>query len=309
MNRHMPNSNPPSAMENDHGPAYPAQPSPYSSNATSPPFTTSTDIFENQTALSVSQPPSPPQPPRRLNTRSCDVCRKRKVKCDKVSTGCSNCTKAHVECHYPAPGRAPRRPKSGKQISAREAELLKRLRRLEGVVQELSGQSEEPQRSATSSPRERLRKERDGDSERGSPFGNEQRAEIVRVVGMDEGNPMTRKWLNRLVNIGDGPPLGDVIEREFGKLVLDEEKSHYINNDLFAALGHEVYTSTSFCRRCPEGENIELILMFGRWKTNKRCSKTVILQSKKKKTSFPTCSLSNLLLATKAFSLATQAPS
>jgi len=293
-------------MQNDHGPAYPAQPSPYSSNTTSPPFTTSSDIFENQTSLSVSQP-SPPQPPHRLNMRSCDVCRKRKVKCDKISIGCSNCAKAHVECHYPGPGRAPRRPKSGKQISAREAELLKRLRRLEGVVQELSGQAEEPQMSATSSPRERLRKERDGDSERGSPFGNEQRTEMARVVGMDEGNPMTRKWVNRLVNIGDGPPLGDIIEREFGKLVIDEGKSYCVNNDVFAALGHEVYTSISFCRGCPKGEYIELILMFCRWKTNKRYSKTMILQFKKKKTSFPTCSLSNPLSATKAFSLATQA--
>src|SRR5277367_6126166 len=91
-------------------------------------------------------PPSPQDrkashaAPHGLNARSCVTCRRRKVKCDKQYP-CSNCSKAQTQCVFPAPGRAPRRPRTGgKGSSEREAELLKRLRRLEGVVEELSGQ-------------------------------------------------------------------------------------------------------------------------------------------------------------------------
>lgn len=225
-------------MQNNDEAAYPAQTqsNPYSNTPNSN-LSTGTEGFENQTTLSVSQPS--PEASRRLNTRSCDVCRKRKVKCDKISTGCSNCAKANIGCHYPGPGRAPRRQKAGKQISARETELLKRLRRLEGVVEELSGQVDgEVQRSSAGSPRERLWKEKDRDGEVESPASSGR--EMVRVVGMDEGIPERRKWLHRLVNMGDGPPEGDIIRREFGKLIIDEGKSHYVNDEAFATLSHEV---------------------------------------------------------------------
>ena len=80
--------------------------------------------------------------PHGLNARSCVTCRRRKVKCDKKNP-CTNCAKAGSVCVFPAPGRAPRRPRQGgKVVSEREAELLKRLRRLEGVVEESSGQVE-----------------------------------------------------------------------------------------------------------------------------------------------------------------------
>merc|ERR1712072_515669 len=68
---------------------------------------------------------------RPLNPRSCVTCRKRKVKCDRLYP-CTNCNKAHIECVFPAPGRAPRKPR--KPGDGRDKELLERLRRLEGVV-------------------------------------------------------------------------------------------------------------------------------------------------------------------------------
>ena len=68
---------------------------------------------------------------RTLNPRSCVTCRKRKVKCDKVHP-CSNCNRAHIECVFPAPGRAPRKVR--KLGEGRDKELMERLRRLEGVV-------------------------------------------------------------------------------------------------------------------------------------------------------------------------------
>ncbi len=62
---------------------------------------------------------------------------------------CSNCRRAQIPCIFPAPGRAPRRPRpkdpnapSKQPSSERELELMKRLRKLEGIVEELSGQIE-----------------------------------------------------------------------------------------------------------------------------------------------------------------------
>ena len=80
--------------------------------------------------------------PHGLSQRSCGTCRRRKVRCDKRDSGCSNCARANIECVYPGPGRAPRTTKNAKGTSERESELLKRVRRLEGVVEELTGQIE-----------------------------------------------------------------------------------------------------------------------------------------------------------------------
>ncbi len=82
-----------------------------------------------------------------LNPRSCVVCRRRKVRCDKRMP-CANCRRAQIACIFPAPERAPRRPRRKdpnalkQQSSERELELVKRLRKLEGIVEELSGQIE-----------------------------------------------------------------------------------------------------------------------------------------------------------------------
>ncbi|KAI0390615.1 fungal-specific transcription factor domain-containing protein [Xylariaceae sp. FL0594] len=86
-------------------------------------------------------------PSATLNPRSCVTCRRRKVRCDKHMP-CGNCRKAGIQCTFPGPGRAPRRPRPKdpnappKQTSEREQELLKRLRKLESIVEDLSGQLE-----------------------------------------------------------------------------------------------------------------------------------------------------------------------
>ncbi|KAF4592264.1 fungal specific transcription factor domain-containing protein [Ophiocordyceps camponoti-floridani] len=78
-----------------------------------------------------------------LNPRSCVTCRRRKVRCDKQMP-CSNCRRALIPCVFPAPGRAPRqqRPRdsqaSPRTSSQRELALVKRLRKLEGLVDVLN---------------------------------------------------------------------------------------------------------------------------------------------------------------------------
>lgn len=179
------------------------------------------------------------------------------MKCDKVATGCSNCAKVNIQCHYPGPGRAPRRPKAGgtKPVSARETELLKRLKKLEGVVKELGGgqyTNEDAVTSGPSSIRSPTRLEAN-QRDRADTFASQPRGQDgtspetgsstmkVEAEGMEDGNPATRKWLQRLVNIGDGPPQGDIINREFGKLVIDEQKSRYhANKEIYEHLAHGI---------------------------------------------------------------------
>ena len=94
--------------------------------------------FDQPVALTSSGAPL-------LNPRSCVTSRRRKVRCDKTKP-CHNCRRAQISCIYPAPGRAPRRPRPRdpnappKGSSEREQVLLKRLHKLEGIVEELSGQ-------------------------------------------------------------------------------------------------------------------------------------------------------------------------
>jgi len=148
--------------------------------------------------------------PAGLNARSCVTCRRRKVKCDKC-VPCSNCTKAHTECIFPAPGRAPRRPREGaKPVSEREALLLKRLRRLEGVVEELSGQT-----SSEYFPRH-------------VESGNEPHNTGVRVVGMDEGSKTT--------TISGQQKSTTRLDGALGALTLDEGRSQYVAHPFWAAI-------------------------------------------------------------------------
>ncbi|KAL1596457.1 hypothetical protein SLS60_009103 [Paraconiothyrium brasiliense] len=62
---------------------------------------------------------------------SCVLCAQRKVKCDKAPGGCSNCTKARVQCIYKAP-LPPRRRKKGQ--SARELDVQAKLRLYEKTL-------------------------------------------------------------------------------------------------------------------------------------------------------------------------------
>jgi hypothetical protein len=85
-----------------------------------------------------------------LKPRSCVVCRRRKVKCDKKPGGCSNCRQASIACVVPSKDRPPRwtrrleRPATG--------EVMERLRDLEKLVKDLSGQLEQANAAVRSAP-------------------------------------------------------------------------------------------------------------------------------------------------------------
>ncbi|EGR48369.1 uncharacterized protein TRIREDRAFT_62297 [Trichoderma reesei QM6a] len=171
-----------------------------------------------------------------LNPRSCVTCRRRKVRCDKQMP-CSNCRRALIPCVFPAPGRAPRqhRPKDPnappKATSQREVELVKRLKKLEGIVEELSGQIEIETggrvSSAGASP-----------SNDGSP--STQRAKSTSLGAMTSG----------LADHGDGHSAGDGSEspmmresrKQLGRLVLNDNKgtSRYVSSGFWSRLNDEL---------------------------------------------------------------------
>ena len=149
-----------------------------------------------------------------LNPRSCVTCRKRKVKCNKEYP-CSNCVRGNTECKFPAPGRAPRRPRKPP-----DSELLSRLRKLEGVVQSLGVHTDDG--SISTSPKSQDHTD-DARSLDGYQLGQRQ-------------SPTD----------GNGKPIpnyrqrGSSIDRSFGRLVLDEGKSRFISNSFWANLSEEV---------------------------------------------------------------------
>lgn len=146
----------------------------------------------------------------RLNPRSCVTCRKRKVRCNKVEPKCENCVKASIDCIYPAPGRAPRKPRKPP-----DAELLKRLRRLEGVVQGLGAQVDDENKPFSPSD-QHSRNNSIGNVSRTSSIAKE-RCPLEIQAGLDE-----------------------VSELPLGKLVVSDGKSRYVNNSYWASIGNEI---------------------------------------------------------------------
>jgi hypothetical protein len=76
--------------------------------------------------------------------QSCQFCRKRKIKCDKLEGGCSQCSRAQTECVYPVSQRKgrPRKPGSKHNVPAptpREEQLLKKIWKLEAIIEGMAG--------------------------------------------------------------------------------------------------------------------------------------------------------------------------
>jgi hypothetical protein len=112
---------------------------------------------------SAGTPSSAPTKARKL--RSCVTCRSRKVGCDKQSP-CSNCRRANIACVFPSYDRPPkwarRLEHRTNNVAASIApapqdadpdigKVMNRLRNLESLVKELSGQLEQAHAGAGSS--------------------------------------------------------------------------------------------------------------------------------------------------------------
>ena len=244
--------------------------SPTGSSTQSPIIDTAAQITTNASSAGPTTAPQPfvptgsitldptVTPSSALNPRSCVTCRRRKVRCDKYMP-CGNCRKAHIQCVFPAPGRAPRRPRvkdpnaPPKQSSEREIELMKRLRKLEGIVEDLSGQIE-------------FENARNPSSSGGSPEAtadntsnyNSHNINAVAATDRDRRSQLSNNVHhtgspNSASNVGkptppDEPSPGSVLRsptgeahKELGRLVLHERgTSRYISNAFWTKLNDEV---------------------------------------------------------------------
>ena len=165
-----------------------------------------------------------------LNPRSCITCRRRKVKCDKKQP-CANCVKAHIDCIFPSPGRAPRKPRK-----PQDSELIERLKRLEGVVRSLGSQSgfqqdgQSPEKSSDAASPVEVKDEEKKDSELTHD-------EKIKKACMEIRELKKARWEKE----GKGENTSSTgLESRFGRLVVDEGRSRYINPSFWANLSTEV---------------------------------------------------------------------
>jgi hypothetical protein len=171
-----------------------------------------------------------------LNPRSCITCRRRKVKCDKKQP-CANCVKAHIDCIFPSPGRAPRKPRK-----QQDSELIERLKKLEGVVLSLGAQAGVQGEDAHNGREE----------ETTPPTVAEGSAEPKKEkeLSQEERIQKARQELKELKQAKfdqdrkKSPTTG--LENRFGRLVVDEGRSRYINPSFWANLSNEVCTLSKF---------------------------------------------------------------
>ena len=201
---------------------------------------------------SASATPLPPSNTGLLNPRSCTICRRRKVKCDKKQP-CSNCVKAHSVCVFPAPGRAPRKPRK-----PQDAELMDRLRRLEGVVQSLGAQVQSDDGENPSKDDKELTPNDTGNE--ASEKNPETHEDKIRKAIKELRDLKREQWEK------DGrpkPPVDTGLENRFGRLVVGDGKSRYINPSFWASLSHEVWFGIlcfkSRCTNCFPGGRYQRI--------------------------------------------------
>lgn len=183
------------------------------------PATNTQSVSDNAGVSPSSSDPQPSRPNHadqtqqqpQLNPRSCVTCRRRKVRCNKRDP-CSNCVKAGIECVFPGPGRAPRKPRR-----TPDAELLSRLRRLEGVVESLGGAAAIDRLASANSTAPPPLTVRENNNLQASGACDD-------IFQSDQNTVQRRKDMHE----------------EFGRLVIDEGRSQYVSNRFWASVGDQV---------------------------------------------------------------------
>jgi Fungal Zn(2)-Cys(6) binuclear cluster domain len=101
---------------------------------------TAVQLVSASTDTSPNHQPQAPEPAkhartssRKTNTPSCNLCRRRKVKCDRGDP-CSHCVRLGAACVFTAPSGAPRGRKGGRRKL--DSELLNRIARLEILLKQ-----------------------------------------------------------------------------------------------------------------------------------------------------------------------------
>ncbi|KIW90678.1 uncharacterized protein Z519_08461 [Cladophialophora bantiana CBS 173.52] len=163
--------------------------------------------------------------------RSCLVCRNRKVRCDKQSP-CSNCSRANIACVFPSTNRPPRWARRFNRLTnnapASSApvpqdanpdldKVMDRLRNLEQLVKELSGQLEQARARAAAHSTA-------GDSsEVNSPGSSSQNRDVEHHRDLSPATDISR------------------VRKQFGRLVLQNaSRSHYVSSAFWSRVDDEL---------------------------------------------------------------------
>ncbi|KAH8693660.1 fungal-specific transcription factor domain-containing protein [Talaromyces proteolyticus] len=88
-----------------------------------------------------------------LKLLSCTHCRQRKIKCDK-SNPCTACKRLGIDCVLPKRTRVPRGRQGRRNYKSRDDELLRRIRKLEVLVEKMGGDRHNPLISGEPSSRQ-----------------------------------------------------------------------------------------------------------------------------------------------------------
>ena len=157
---------------------------------------------------------------------SCDVCYKRKIKCDRQSP-CSNCQAAEIRCVVPArqpPKRSRYERSTEVDRTAWEVEVDERIRSLEKVIQQLRKQT----------PGESIDIAEDGKRQNGMDLSPVQRA--IPAAAMAIGQTDKSHGRNSMGIM----PKSEAPATELANLVIDGGRSRYVNDRFWAHLINEV---------------------------------------------------------------------
>ncbi|PKS08341.1 hypothetical protein jhhlp_005285 [Lomentospora prolificans] len=206
-------------------------------------------VLEPGTSAPTNIPSTAPSPPAgsnapaspALNPRSCVTCRRRKVRCDKRMP-CSNCRRNQIQCIFPAPGRAPRRPRPRDpeaplpNSKKREIELLERLRKLEGIVEELSSQVDtDHTRQASMSTA----------SPEAGPDASDSYGSGATPGSKEESSPSSTSAIAPAPSQPAKPTYAPNYEvnaslyKKFGRLVINKGKGRYISSAFWSSVKDE----------------------------------------------------------------------
>ncbi|PSR79966.1 fungal-specific transcription factor domain-domain-containing protein [Coniella lustricola] len=189
------------------------------------------------------QPPPPPLPASASTSasklRSCVLCRRRKVRCDKADP-CSNCRRGNIVCVFPSLDRPPRWARRLERLThdgtlssqdgsaatsqpnlAQAPHVMERLRTLESLVKELSGQLEQANAAAVSAA---------SDASGPTSSGNSPRSSMAHGTGNSHDAAMS----------SIAGPTG--IHKQFGRMVLkDANQSRYISSGFWSRVDDELH--------------------------------------------------------------------
>lgn len=188
-------------------------------------------MTDTGTVRSPEAPAAYPEPPSgdndagpRPQLRTCAVCRQKKIKCDRQKP-CSNCIRSGCDCTYPiGRGRAPKRPRR-----LVEGQLVDKLARLETIIQHLAAEHgskiETPSGGPTPEP--------SVGSAHQPPraVASDRRPEATGSSQHPRHEPAEDNYSDSAIASLQG---------HLGRLVMDDKKSYYVSNPLWATMMHEV---------------------------------------------------------------------